>query len=42
MQRDGWQDKRVVILGGWSGIGVAVAEQALLQGADVVVVVALL
>jgi NAD(P)-dependent dehydrogenase (short-subunit alcohol dehydrogenase family) len=37
-QGNGWQGKRVVILGGSSGIGLAVAKQALLQGADVVVV----
>jgi NAD(P)-dependent dehydrogenase (short-subunit alcohol dehydrogenase family) len=37
-QGDGWQGKRVVILGGSSGIGLAVAEQAVSQGADVVVV----
>lgn len=39
MQREsGLQGKRVIILGGSSGIGLAVAEQASLQGANVVVV----
>jgi len=37
-QGNGLQGKRVVILGGSSGIGLAVAEQASLQGANVVVV----
>ena len=37
-QGNGLQGKRVVILGGSSGIGLAVAEQASLQGADVVIV----
>ena len=37
-QGTGLQDKRVVILGGSSGIGLAVAEQASSQGARVVVV----
>jgi NAD(P)-dependent dehydrogenase (short-subunit alcohol dehydrogenase family) len=38
MQREnGLQDKRVVILGGSSGIGLAVAEQAASQGAKIVV-----
>jgi NAD(P)-dependent dehydrogenase (short-subunit alcohol dehydrogenase family) len=37
-QANGLQGKRVVILGGSSGIGLAVAEQASAQGADVVVV----
>lgn len=37
-QKNGLQGKRVVILGGSSGIGLAVAEQASLQGAEVVVV----
>ncbi len=35
---NGLQGKRVIILGGSSGIGLAVAEQASLQGANVVVV----
>jgi len=34
----GLQDKRVIILGGSSGIGLAVAEQASSEGANVVVV----
>jgi NAD(P)-dependent dehydrogenase (short-subunit alcohol dehydrogenase family) len=38
MQRgNGLQDKRVVVLGGSSGIGLAVAEQAASQGASVVI-----
>ena len=38
MQRgNGLQDKRVVVLGGSSGIGLAVAEQAALQGASVII-----
>ena len=37
-QTNGIEGKRVVILGGSSGIGLAVAEHALSQGADVVVV----
>src|SRR3979490_863621 len=38
MQRgNGLQNKRVVILGGSSGIGLAVAEQAASQGAKVVI-----
>jgi NAD(P)-dependent dehydrogenase (short-subunit alcohol dehydrogenase family) len=37
-QANGFEGKRVVILGGSSGIGLAVAEQASSQGADVVVV----
>jgi NAD(P)-dependent dehydrogenase (short-subunit alcohol dehydrogenase family) len=32
------QNKRVIILGGSSGIGLAVAEQATSQGANVVIV----
>jgi NAD(P)-dependent dehydrogenase (short-subunit alcohol dehydrogenase family) len=36
-QLDGLQNKRVVILGGSSGIGLAVAEQAALQGANIVI-----
>jgi NAD(P)-dependent dehydrogenase (short-subunit alcohol dehydrogenase family) len=35
---DGLQGKRVVVLGGSSGIGLAVAKQAALQGANVVIV----
>ena len=38
MEREnGLQNKRVVILGGSSGIGLAVAEQAASQGAEVVI-----
>jgi NAD(P)-dependent dehydrogenase (short-subunit alcohol dehydrogenase family) len=37
-QGNGLQAKRVIILGGSSGIGLAVAEQASSQGANVVVV----
>ena len=37
-QGSGLEDKRVVILGGSSGIGLAVAEQASSEGAKVVVV----
>jgi NAD(P)-dependent dehydrogenase (short-subunit alcohol dehydrogenase family) len=38
MQREnGLQDKRVVVLGGSSGIGLAVAEQAASQGASVII-----
>jgi NAD(P)-dependent dehydrogenase (short-subunit alcohol dehydrogenase family) len=36
-QRNGLHNKRVVILGGSSGIGLAVAEQAASQGAQVVI-----
>jgi NAD(P)-dependent dehydrogenase (short-subunit alcohol dehydrogenase family) len=36
-QGNGLQDKRVVVLGGSSGIGLAVAEQAAAQGASVVI-----
>ena len=36
-QGNGLQNKRVVILGGSSGIGLAVAEQAASQGAKVVI-----
>ena len=36
-QRNGLQNKRVVILGGSSGIGLAVAEQAAAQGAQLVI-----
>jgi NAD(P)-dependent dehydrogenase (short-subunit alcohol dehydrogenase family) len=39
MPRDnGFENKRVVIIGGSSGIGLAVAEEAALQGAEVVIV----
>jgi NAD(P)-dependent dehydrogenase (short-subunit alcohol dehydrogenase family) len=37
MQGNGLQDKRVVVLGGSSGIGLAVAEQAASQGASVII-----
>ena len=38
MQRgNGLQDKRVVVLGGSSGIGLAVAEHAASQGASVII-----
>ena len=37
-QINGLQDKRVVVLGGSSGIGLAVAQQAASQGANVVIV----
>src|SRR5690348_7914680 len=36
-QGSGLQNKRVVILGGSSGIGLAVAEQAASQGAQIVI-----
>jgi NAD(P)-dependent dehydrogenase (short-subunit alcohol dehydrogenase family) len=36
-QRDGFENKRVVILGGSSGIGLAVAEQAASRGAKLVI-----
>src|ERR1700723_1262783 len=36
-RENGLRDKRVVVLGGSSGIGLAVAEQAAAQGADVVI-----
>jgi NAD(P)-dependent dehydrogenase (short-subunit alcohol dehydrogenase family) len=36
-QVNGLQNKRVVILGGSSGIGLAVAEQAASQGAKIVI-----
>src|SRR6202046_4237199 len=36
-QGNGLQSKRVVILGGSSGIGLAVAEQAASQGAKIVI-----
>src|ERR1700688_2249503 len=38
MQGNGLQDKRVVVLGGSSGIGLEVAQQAAAQGAKVVIV----
>src|ERR1700721_4321354 len=38
MQGNGWQNKRVVVLGGSSGIGLEVAKQAASQGASVVIV----
>ena len=37
MQRVDLQNKRVVILGGSSGIGLAVAEQVASQGAEIVI-----
>jgi|SRR5580658_3807881 NAD(P)-dependent dehydrogenase (short-subunit alcohol dehydrogenase family) len=37
-QGNGLQDKRVVVVGGSSGIGLAVAQQAASQGAKVVIV----
>jgi NAD(P)-dependent dehydrogenase (short-subunit alcohol dehydrogenase family) len=37
-RENGFENKRVVIIGGSSGIGLAVAEEAALQGADVVIV----
>jgi NAD(P)-dependent dehydrogenase (short-subunit alcohol dehydrogenase family) len=37
-RENGFEDKRVVIVGGSSGIGLAVAEQVALQGAEVVIV----
>jgi NAD(P)-dependent dehydrogenase (short-subunit alcohol dehydrogenase family) len=36
-RENGLQDKRVVVLGGSSGIGLAVAEQAASEGAEVVI-----
>src|ERR1700678_1646330 len=38
MQGNGWQNKRGVVLGGSSGIGLEVAKQAASQGASVVIV----
>ena len=38
MQGNGLQDKRVVVVGGSSGIGLEVAKQAASQGASVVIV----
>jgi len=37
-RENGFENKRVVIVGGSSGIGLAVAEEAALQGAEVVIV----
>jgi NAD(P)-dependent dehydrogenase (short-subunit alcohol dehydrogenase family) len=37
-RQDGFENKRVVIVGGSSGIGLAVAEEVALQGAEVVIV----
>src|SRR5258708_40150155 len=37
-RENGFENKRVVIIGGSSGIGLAVAEEAATQGADVVIV----
>src|ERR1700689_2828057 len=37
MQGNGLQDKRVVVLGGSSGIGLEVAKQSASQGASVVI-----
>jgi NAD(P)-dependent dehydrogenase (short-subunit alcohol dehydrogenase family) len=37
-RESGFENKRVVIVGGSSGIGLAVAEEAASQGADVVIV----
>ena len=36
-RENGFENKRVVIVGGSSGIGLAVAEEAALQGAEVVI-----
>src|SRR6202451_4516110 len=38
MQGNGWQNKRVVVLGGSSGIGLEVAKRAASRGASVVIV----
>ena len=38
IRENGFENKRVVIIGGSSGIGLAVAEEAASQGADVVIV----
>src|ERR1700758_2852952 len=38
LRENGFENKRVVIIGGSSGIGLAVAEEAALQGAEVVIV----
>ena len=37
-RENGFENKRVVVIGGSSGIGLAVAEEAASQGADVVIV----
>src|ERR1700689_1766193 len=37
-RENGFENKRVVIVGGSSGIGLAVAEEAASQGAEVVIV----
>jgi NAD(P)-dependent dehydrogenase (short-subunit alcohol dehydrogenase family) len=37
-RENGFENKRVIIIGGSSGIGLAVAEEAAAQGADVVIV----
>jgi NAD(P)-dependent dehydrogenase (short-subunit alcohol dehydrogenase family) len=37
-QENGFENKRVVIIGGSSGIGLAIAEKVTLQGAEVVIV----
>src|ERR1700675_2085427 len=37
-RENGFENKRVVIIGGSSGIGLAVAEEAASQGADVLIV----
>src|ERR1700685_2235200 len=37
MQGNGWQNKRVVVLGGSSGIGLEVAKRAASQGATVII-----
>ena len=36
-QGNSLQDKRVIVLGGSSGIGLAVAEQAASQGASIII-----
>ncbi|HWY68387.1 MAG TPA: SDR family NAD(P)-dependent oxidoreductase, partial [Terriglobales bacterium] len=38
LRENGFENKQVVIVGGSSGIGLAVAEEAASQGADVVIV----
>jgi NAD(P)-dependent dehydrogenase (short-subunit alcohol dehydrogenase family) len=37
-RENGFENKRVVVVGGSSGIGLAVAEEAASQGAEVVIV----
>src|SRR5580693_8774930 len=37
LRENGFENKQVVIIGGSSGIGLAVAEEAASQGADVVI-----